>query len=81
MEWINEGVTLIFIGVIVALVTWLDEFGVASGIVYWSTFAVLNTLSLVSLFTGFKNSFIAFKLCPLSFSGSSILIIVGSYLA
>jgi hypothetical protein len=80
MEWINEGVALIFIGVLVAIVTYLDRSSVISHAVYWISFGALNALSVVSLFTGFRNSFIAFKLCPLIFTGSSILIVIGSYL-
>jgi len=37
----------------------------------------LNALSLVSLFTGFKVNFVAFKLCPVIFTGASILILLG----
>lgn len=81
MEWINEGVTLIFIGVLVALVTFVDRTNAVSRIVYWSCFGALNVLSVVSLFTGFRNTFLPFKLCPFIFTGSSLLIIVGSYLS
>jgi hypothetical protein len=80
MEWINEGVALIFIGVLVAIVTYLDRHSLLSHAVYWMSFACLNILSVVSLFTGFRNSFFAFKLCPFIFSASSILIVIGSYL-
>jgi hypothetical protein len=80
MEWINEGVTLIFIGVVVAIVTYMDRNDPISLAVYWTSFGALNILSLISLFTGFKNSFIAFKICPYIFTGSSILIVIGSYL-
>lgn len=80
MEWIIEGVSLIFIGFLVALVTFIDGESKISTSVYWASFGVLNILSLVSLFTGFKNSFIVFKLCPFIFSSSSLLIIIGSNL-
>lgn len=80
MEWITEGVALIFMGVLIGVVTFLDRGSVVSRAVYWSTFATLNILSVVSLSTGFKNSFMAFKLCPFIFTGSSILILAGSYL-
>jgi hypothetical protein len=78
MEWIAEGVFLIFIGILVALVTYIDHDSQISHIVYWASFGTLNLLSLVSLFTGFRNSFIAFKLCPYIFTGSSLFIIIGS---
>jgi hypothetical protein len=37
----------------------------------------LLALTLVSLFTGFKINFLPFKLCPLIFSVSLILIVLG----
>ncbi len=79
MEWIVEGVSLIFIGAVVAVVTYLDPSSVVSRAVYWVCFVALNTLSLVSLFTGFKVNFLPFKLCPVIFTASSILILLGSY--
>lgn len=78
MEWIVEGVSLIFIGLLVAVVTLVDRSSTVSRAVYWICFAELNVLSIVSLFTGFRVSFLPFKLCPLIFTGSSVLIILGS---
>ena len=78
MEWIVEGVSLIFIGLLVAVVTLVDRSSTVSQAVYWICFAVLNVLSIVSLFTGFKVNFLPFKLCPIIFTGSSLLIILGS---
>jgi hypothetical protein len=80
MEWILEGASLIFIGFMVAIVTYTDRNNPVSRIVYWTSFAALNIFSIISIFTGFKVSFIPFKLCPLIFSVSSILIIAGSFL-
>ena len=77
MEWIIEGVGLIFTGILVALVTYVDRSSVVSHVVYWATCGFLNSLSLVSLFTGVRNPFVAFKLCPFIFTGSSLLIVIG----
>ena len=77
MEWILEGVSLIFIGILVATVTFLDRTSPAALAVYWLSFGTLNVFSAVSWFTGFKNSFIAFKLCPFIFTGASLLILFG----
>jgi hypothetical protein len=77
MEWIVEGISLIFIGLLVAAVTWIDRSSTVSRVVYWICFAELNVLSIVSLFTGFKVNFLPFKLCPVIFTGSSILIVLG----
>lgn len=80
MEWIVEGVSLIFIGIVVATVTLIDRTGTVSRSVYWISFAELNVLSIVSLRTGFRVHFLPFKLCPVMFSGSSILIVLGELL-
>jgi len=80
MEWITEGVALIFIGFLVGITAYLDGTSLLAKAVYSIAVVVLNVLSVVSLFTGFRNSFIAFKLCPIIFTGSSILIAVGSIL-
>ena len=80
MEWIVEGVSLIFIGLFVTAATWVDRNSTVSGVVYWICFAELNVLSIVSLFTGFKVNFLPFKLCPVIFTGSSVLILLGNLL-
>jgi len=77
MEWIVEGVSQIFIGLLVAAVTMVDHTSTVSKVIYWICFAELNVLSVVSLFTGFKVSFLPFKLCPVIFTGSSVLILLG----
>lgn len=77
MEWIVEGVCLIFIGLLVAAVTTVDRTSTVSRAVYWIAFAELNVLSIVSLFTGFKVNFLPFKLCPVIFTTASLLILSG----
>ena len=77
MEWIVEGVSLIFIGLIVAALTWVESSSLVSRVIYWICIVQLNVLSIVSLFTGFKVNFLPFKLCPIIFTGSSALIIIG----
>ena len=81
MEWIIEGITLIFVGILVAVVTFIDRVNPVSQSVYWMVFCLLNILSLISLFTGFRNAFIAFKLCPLIFTGSSLLFLYAGLLS
>jgi hypothetical protein len=80
MEWIIEGVSLIFLAVVVSSVTYIDHENTISKTIYWISFAMLNTLSVISLFTGFKVNFLPFKLCPAIFTTSSILILLGTYL-
>ena len=80
MEWIVEGVCLIFIGLFVAATTLVGPAGTVSRAVYWIAVAELNVLSIVSLFTGFRVNLLPFKLCPVIFTASSVLILVGSLL-
>lgn len=78
MEWIIEGIALIFIGFIVAGVTYIGVANSVSSFIYFSSAAVLIVLAVVSLFTGFKVTFFIFKLCPVIFTLSAVLIILGS---
>lgn len=80
MEWIVEGVFLVFIGVIIAAVTVVDAELAVSKIVYWLVFIVLNALTVVSLFTGFRIRFLPFKLCPLIFTTTALLVWFGGCL-
>lgn len=80
MEWIIEGLALIFIGVLVCTVTIVDFGSVATGAVYWLSFGILNILSIVSLFTGSRIAFLPFRICPILFTGSSVLILLGLYI-
>jgi hypothetical protein len=78
MEWINEGATLIFIGLLVGAVTAVDSASDAATTAYLASFVALNALSVISLFTGFRINFLPFRLCPLIFTGSSLFILAGS---
>ena len=80
MEWINEGATLIFIGVLVAAITLASPASLSARTVYWLAIIMLNALSIISLFTGFKVNFLPYRLCPIIFTGASILILLGMYL-
>ena len=80
MEWIVEGLTLIFIGILVLSVTIIDPGHAISKTVYWLSFIMLNTLAFVSLLTGFRIRILPFKLCPVIFAVSSLLILLGGYL-
>jgi hypothetical protein len=77
MEWVVEGVALIFIGILLAVVTFMDPASSISRAVYLLCSVALIVLALVSLFTGFRVSFLPFKLCPLIFTVSAILVFFG----
>jgi hypothetical protein len=76
MEWINEGAALLFIAALLAAVALTDATSDAAQAVLWVTVVMLNAMSAVSLFTGFRVDFIAYRLCPLIFTGASLLIVV-----
>jgi len=80
MEWIIEGITLIFIGTLVITVTIIDPISVTSKIVYIFSVIGLFALAIVSVFMGFKIDFLPYKLSPFIFSASAILILLGALL-
>lgn len=80
MEWIIEGVALIFIGVVIAGVTYIDYTSAVSELVYTIAFIFLNILSGVSFMTGFRITATPFKLCPIIFTSSSIMVLLGNSL-
>ena len=80
MEWIVEGVALVLIGVLVCVVTLMDPLSGVSKAVYLISGAGLVVLAIVSVFTGFKVKFVPFKLCPVIFMLSAVLIALGAFL-
>lgn len=79
MEWILEGVALIFIGVLVAAVTVVDATSTVARSVYVISATGLLVFAMVSFFTGFKVKFLPFRLCPFIFTASSALILLGGF--
>jgi hypothetical protein len=77
MEWITEGLALIFIGTLTVIVTGTDTESRLARNVYISTAVMLFSLAVLSLVTGFRVDFLPFKLCPVVFSLSAVLIIMG----
>ena len=81
MEWITEGFSLIFVGTLVLLVIIIgDNENIASKIVYLTSSVFLFAMAILSFLTGYKVNFLPYKLCPLIFSISGILILTGSLL-
>jgi hypothetical protein len=77
MEWLVEGVALIFVGVLVVIITVIDPMHIISIATYITSSCFLIIMAIVSLFTGFKINFIPFRLCPIIFTSSAILITLG----
>ena len=77
MEWIVEGVSLIFIGIVVLGVIFIDATSDTAAFVFLASAGILIILALVSFFTGFKVNFLPYKICPVLFTTSAILILAG----
>ena len=80
MEWIVEGVALIFIGVLVSVVTLIGYESAVARAVFITSSAALVVLALVSLFTGYRVDYLPFKLCPFIFGASAVLFLAGTFL-
>lgn len=79
MEWILEGVSLIFIGVLVATATMIDHESPVSQGVHVVAALALAAFAGVSLFTGFRVNFLPYRLCPFIFGASAVLILAGAF--
>ena len=78
MEWIAEGLTLIFLGALVFLVTFFGGPQESiSVVVYWACAGMLVVMAVLSLFTGAKTSIIPMKLCPVVKSMTAVLFLLG----
>jgi len=81
MEWVAEGVTLCFIGLLVLLVTILaGSQSQAALIVYLASAIMLIVMAGWSLSTGARTSIIPIKICPLVKTVVAILFLLGSLL-
>ena len=79
MEWIAEGLTLCFIGVLVFLVTsFAGPQNLVSIIVYRVAAWMLVVMAVLTFMTGAKTSVTAMKICPLIKSIVAILLFLGS---
>jgi len=81
MEWLAEGLTLIFIGVLVVLITfYYDPTNVISQLAYRVCAGMLVLLALLTLLTGFRTKIIPMKLCPAVKILAATFLILGSAL-
>lgn len=77
MEWLVEGFTLIFLGILTLIVTKTETRSKLAKNVFILITGMLFSMAVLSVFTGFRVGFLPFKLCPVIFSLSAILIIAG----
>jgi len=80
MEWIVEGVALISTAAFVAVATAIQPEASVSSAIYAVATGTLVALAVISLFTGFKVTFLPFRLCPFIFGISAALLIWGAWL-
>ncbi len=79
MEWINEGITLIFIGMIVLITLFINDNSSLKTYINLAVTITLASMAILSLFTGFKVNFLPLKLCPFIFMISALLILIGLF--
>jgi hypothetical protein len=81
MEWIAEGLTLCFIGLLVLFVTiWGGSQNAVSIIVYRTSAAMLVVMAVLTASTGARTSIIAIKICPAVKIAVAILFFLGTVL-
>ena len=81
MEWVAEGLTLCFIGLLVLFITvWGGSLNSVSILVYRISALMLVVVAGLSLFTGARTSIIPIKICPLVKTAVAILFFLGSVL-
>ena len=81
MEWVAEGLTLCFVGLLVLIVTlYAGPRNNVSIILYRAAGWMLILMAGLTFFTGAKTSITSMKICPLIKSIVSILFFVGSAL-
>jgi hypothetical protein len=81
MEWIAEGLTLCFIGLLVLVVTLLaGPANQVSKIVYWASAAMLVVMAILTASTGARTSVIPIKICPAVKIAVVILFVLGTVL-
>ena len=79
MEWLLEGTTLCFLGILVALMAWLVGAGqFATNLVARACASMLIAMALVSAFTGARTTVLPMKLCPIIKTLAAGFIIAGT---
>jgi hypothetical protein len=81
MEWLAEGFTLIFIGLLVLLITALYDYSNAVSIlVYTASAGMLVLMAALTALTGARTKIIPIKICPFVKVTAAVLFILGSTL-
>lgn len=82
MEWIAEGLTMIFAGALIAAVTLASGSDDAvADVVYRAVAGLLAAIAVLTALTGARTGVGWFKACPVVLGGAIVLILAGSTLA
>ena len=81
MEWIAEGLTLCFIGLLVLFVTiWGEAQNQTSAIVYLASSVMLVVMAALTSVTGARTSIVPIKICPFVKIAVAMLFFLGTVL-
>jgi hypothetical protein len=81
MEWIAEGLTLCFIGILVFLITILGGYRNSISVIVYRTSAItLFIMACLSLLTGVRTSIILIRFCPLVKTAVAVMLYLGTVL-
>jgi len=81
MEWIAEGLTLCFIGLLVLFVTiWGEAGNQTSTIVYMASASMLVIMAALTSVTGARTSIVPIKICPFVKVVVAVLFFLGAVL-
>jgi hypothetical protein len=81
MEWIAEGITLCFMGLLVLFITISGGFqNPVSLNVYRASALMLIVMAILTGFTGARTSIVPIKICPFVKTVVAILFFLGTYL-
>ncbi|UCC11555.1 MAG: hypothetical protein JSW02_09410 [candidate division WOR-3 bacterium] len=80
MEWLNESLTLFFIGILNTVTTLVNTSMHLQNSIHLLSAVMLFAMAILSLFTGARINFLPFRLCPVIFSVSAVLLILGVFL-
>lgn len=81
MEWIAEGLALVYIGLLILVLTLMGKSdNSAALVVYRLSALMLFVLAGWTQLTGARTSILPIRLCPFVLSGAGLLVLLGSFL-
>jgi len=78
MEWISEGLTLAFVGVMIEAMALWGGGGDTSRLVLRLSAGMLLVMAALSLFTGARTSILPMRLCPAVKTIAALLVIIAT---